>query len=177
MSGLAAPVFSLSALTPLDYVLLLVLLYSTVRGFMMGAISELGLLVALVIGVVVASRFAHNVGQPLASLGVGPRWQAAIGYAIVLAVIWIAVRIVTRVLRRGARLLMLGWLDRLGGAAFGLLRGVLIVVVVAFLIVHFRVTPFQADAHTSPLVQSVSGLFPALTTLLPHALPTGPLVP
>lgn len=177
MSGPPAAQQLLGSLTLLDIALLLVLLYSTVRGFLMGAISEFGLLFALVIGVVVASKYAATVGTPLAALGLEPRLRPVGGYIIVLAVIWIVVRAITRVLRSGARLLLLGWLDRLGGAAFGLLRGVLIIVVAGFLIVHFRIKPLQADAHASPLIQAVSSVFPALNRLLPAHLHLGPLTP
>jgi membrane protein required for colicin V production len=168
---------SLGSLTLLDVALLIVLLYSLARGFFTGFITELGLLLALVAGTIVAGRVAAQVGAPLAGVGLGVSARAVAGYVVVLAVIWIAVRIATRVLRRGARILMLGLVDRLAGAVFGLLRGVLIVVVVGFLVVHFDVTALRADAHASPLVRAASPVFPTLNRLLPPHLRAGPTRP
>lgn len=168
---------SLHSLTVLDYVLIAVLLYSIVRGFMLGAISELGLLLALVFGTLAAGRLGPIVGKTLVGFGIDARLRAAIGYAIVLAVIWIAARIVTRILRGGARLLMLGFVDRLGGAVFGLLRGGLVVVVVGFLVVHFRIEPWRDQAHVSALIHAVSPVFPVLNGLLPENLRPGPVTP
>lgn len=173
----AAPGSFLNALTPLDVALLAVLLYSLIRGFFTGLITELGLLLALLVGTLVAGRIAAPVGAPLDHLGVSANGRAVVGYIVVLAVIWIAVRVVTRIMRRGARILMLGFVDRLAGAVFGALRGVLVVVVVGFLIVHFGVKPLRHDAHLSPLIRAASPVFPALNGLLPPRLRTGPTQP
>lgn len=165
------------SLTILDVVLLLALLYSCARGFFQGLVSELGLFLALIAGTALASRFAAEAGAPLAILGIGESQRAAGGYALVLILVWAAVRILTGVLHGGTRVLMLGWVDHLAGAAFGLLRGLLIVIVVSFVIVHFRVGALGDVAHVSPLARLVSPIFPALDALLPQRLQPGPISP
>ncbi len=167
----------LNSLTALDIALLGVLLYSLVRGFFSGLIAELGLLLALIVGTAAAGRLAPQVGAPLARFGVTANGRAVVGYIVVLAAIWIVVRVATRILRGGARLLLLGFVDRLAGAVFGFLRGVLVVVVVAFLVVHFRAAPLGSDIHASPLVRAASPAFPALNRLLPLRLQAGPTAP
>lgn len=167
----------LTSLTVLDIALLAILLYSLIRGFFTGLIAELGLLLALIVGTLVAGRLAAPVGAPLSGVGLDANGRAVVGYIVVLAVVWIAVRVATRILRRGARLLMLGFVDRVAGAVFGLLRGILIVVVIGFLVVHFRVTPLRADAHASPLIRAGAPIYPALNRLLPAGLRSGPTAP
>ena len=166
-----------SSLTILDIVLLLVVLYSCVRGFFQGLISELGLLLALIVGTVIAGQFAAEVGAPLARFGMNARLRAACGYVIVLAIVWIATRVVTGVLRGGAKVLMLGWVDHLAGAAFGLLRGIVVVIVVSFVIVHFRIGSLSTVAHDSVLVHAAGPIFPALNSLLAAHLQVGPTIP
>lgn len=173
----AAQALSLGSVTILDIGLLLVVVYSTVRGFFQGFISELGLLVALVAGTALASRFAAEVGSPLSRLAIQPRARAAFGYIIVLAAVWVGTRIVTGLLRRGSRLLLMGPFDRLAGAAFGFVRGALVVVLLGFVIVHFRVAPLSTVAHDSPLIQATSALYPTLNGLLPAHLRVGPTTP
>lgn len=168
---------SLHSLTGLDVVLLAALLFSVARGFLQGLISELGLLLALLVGVVVASKYAAQAGAPLARFGIGANIRAACGYAIIIAAIWIATRLVTGVLRGGATVLMLGWVDHLAGAVFGLLRGVVIVVVAGFVIVHFSVGALSTVAHDSPLIQAASPLYPTMNSLLPPNLQHGPTTP
>ena len=174
---LAAQTLSLGSLTVLDVLLLLVVLYSCVRGFFQGFISELGLLVALVAGTLLASRFAAEVGAPLERLAIVPRARAAFGYIIIFAAVWVVTRIITGLLRGGSRLLLLGPLDHLIGAVFGLLRGLLVVVVAGFVIVHFRLAPLSTVAHDSPIIQAVSPLYPTLNGLLPAHLQVGPTTP
>lgn len=165
------------SLTILDLALLLVVIYSCVRGFFQGLISELGLLLALIAGTALASRYAAQVGAPLERLAIAPHARAAFGYVIVLAAVWVATRVVTGMLRGGSRLLLLGPLDHLTGAAFGLLRGLFVAVVIGFVIVHFRVAPLSTVAHDSPIVQTVSTLYPTLNGLLPEHLQAGPTAP
>ena len=159
-----------ASLTVLDIALLSVLIYSCLRGLFLGLISELGLLLALIVGTILAGRFAVDVGAPLAGFGANITARTVAGYIVVIGSVWLITRVATRVLRGSARLLLLGWADRLAGAAFGLLRGVLVVVVVSFLIVHFRLDPLQTDAQASPLVRGVSFLFPTFAGLLPAYL-------
>jgi membrane protein required for colicin V production len=154
-----------------------ILVYSSLRGFTRGFISELGMLIGLVVGLVLASLFAAEVGALLSAFGFKAPIRAAGGYAAIMILTWIVARVVTGILRGGAKILMLGLVDRIAGAAFGFLRGVLAVVVIAFLVVHFRVEPLDTLAHDSPITHLAAVVFPALNSLLLVRLQHGPLTP
>jgi len=57
----------------------------------------------------------------------------AISFLILLGAVFLLGQIIAYVLKRTASLLMLGWADRLGGAAFGLLKGLIIVEILLIL--------------------------------------------
>jgi membrane protein required for colicin V production len=168
---------SLGSITILDLLFVGILVYSSLRGFTRGFISELGMVMGLVAGLFLASLFAAQVGAPLAAFGFNARMQAAGGYAAIMVLAWLVARVVTGIFRGGAKLLMLGMVDRIAGTAFGFLRGVVVVVVVAFLVVHFRVEPLDSVATYSPITHIAAALFPALNSLLPPQLQHGPVTP
>jgi membrane protein required for colicin V production len=172
---LLAQDFSLGSITILDLIFVGVLVYSSLRGFTRGVISELGMLIGLIVGLVLASQFAAEVGAPLGAFGFKAPIRAAGGYAAIMILVWIVARVVTGIMRGGAKILMLGLVDRVAGTAFGFLRGLLAVVVIAFLVVHFRVEPLDTLAQGSPITHLASFAFPALNALLPLRLQHGPL--
>lgn len=174
---LIAQDLSLGSITILDLIFLGIIVYSSLRGFTRGFISELGMLIGLVAGLLLASRFAAEAGAPLGAFGFKEPIRAAGGYAAIMVLTWIVARVVTGILRGGAKILMLGLVDRVAGTGFGLLRGVLAVVVIAFLVVHFRVAPLDTLASDSPITRVAAVLFPALNSLLPERLQHGPIAP
>lgn len=115
--------------SPLDGVVLAILLIAVARGFFIGLIRE-GFSIAALAGACLAVRyFTQPAAQWLRlvtdgeiGFGVAP-WLAGAGIAIASAAI---VVLVGRWLRTGIRAAGLGWADRIGGSALGAAEGALI---------------------------------------------------
>lgn len=128
---------NLSTLTVFDWVLIALLVYSTVRAFLRGFILEVVSIIGLVAGVLFAAWNCTAVANELA------RWITSMATARIVAFIAIALGIMIlcglmgRLLRSGADVIGLGLLDRLLGAAFGLLRGCLLGVAVMMILAAF----------------------------------------
>jgi membrane protein required for colicin V production len=121
----------------LDLVLAGVIGISTVTGLMRGFV-RIGIgLAATVIGFLAASWFYPVAGawaQPYtSSRGVAN----FVGYLIVFFGVLVAGALLSRALAKFFQWIGLSWLDRLGGGALGLIRGVLISFVIVLMISSF----------------------------------------
>ena len=110
-------------MNPLDWVLTVVVLYSTVRAAMNGLFRELFTLAGVVAGFCLACWFYPDAARAISGLISTPTLAQFAGFLLIFAAVTLLASLLGRVLRRGARTVGLGATDRLGGALFGLARG------------------------------------------------------
>ncbi len=98
------------------------------KGFTKGLIIELASLAALVLGIYAALYFSDITADFLVTyLKVGKKYLSLI--AFVLTFILVVIGVVTlggRILEKFIDILLLGFLNKLAGAVFGVLKGMLI---------------------------------------------------
>lgn len=143
------PMRQLAGLNAVDWLLLLVLVWSTIRGLIRGLIREVFGLVGVVLGLILAAwnylAFAHWLS----------RWITSLVTAELTAFLLIAMGVLVictllgRLVHGTAHGIGLGFPDRLAGAAFGLIRGTLIGVFI--LITATAFFPPQAAISRSRL--------------------------
>ncbi len=123
-------------MAPLDLIALSVLGIAVLRGFFLGLIREAFSLAAIAAAWLAVRWFADPAALRLQAATGGrvgdliAPWIAGAGVAIAAA---LAVALIGRVLRRGARAVGLGLLDRAGGALLGAAEGSLVVAVLLVL--------------------------------------------
>jgi membrane protein required for colicin V production len=141
---------ALSAVAPLDWVLLAVLGLSMVIGLWRGLVFELMSLAGWVVAWGVAQRYADAIAPwlPLGQPGTLGRGVAAYGATFILTLLLCAV--LARLVRALVAASPLSGLDRLLGAGFGLARGLVLLLVAATVVMW---TP----AARSPLWQASQG--------------------
>jgi membrane protein required for colicin V production len=128
---------TLASLGVFDWVLIALLVYSTVRAFLSGFLLEVFSLVGLVAGVLLASWYCKTVAVWLS------RWITSFPTAQIVAFLLIALGVMIlsglagRLLRSSASAIGLGFFDRLLGAAFGLVRGCLLGVALMMVLAAF----------------------------------------
>lgn len=145
-------------LTLFDLIAALILGVSTLVGFFRGALREVATVVAFVAAVAIAI-FALRFTGHLARAVIHPAWAAtAAALAIVFLAAYIALRVLAGTLMRGVhRITALGTVDRIVGAGFGLLRG-LVVLGVIYLALALAPSPtgtpsWIANARLYPLAK------------------------
>lgn len=147
----------------LDWVLVVVLVASVVIGAWRGLVFEVLSLVSWVVAFVLARMFGADVGQwlPMQDLDEGVRTVAGFVVSFIAAifalgiVIWLIGKLVSAVGLRP--------FDRVLGAAFGALRGLLLLVLIAlvFLLTPMRESQIWNTSVFAPyLVSAVSVLRP-----------------
>lgn len=125
----AAPA-TFGGLNPLDWALVILVGFSTGMAVVRGLIRSLVSTFGIVLGIVLAAWYAPALADVLA------RWipQAALAeitaFLLILAITCAVAALLGRVLRGAASAVGLGFFDRLGGAAFGFARAVLVLAAV-----------------------------------------------
>jgi membrane protein required for colicin V production len=113
-------------MSPLDWILGIILVYSVVRAVVRGLIAETFALGGVVCGFLFACWFYRQGGIRLAGLISTPAFAQFATFLLILAATMVAAALLARLLRRTAKAIGLGFFDRLLGAFFGLLRGFLL---------------------------------------------------
>jgi membrane protein required for colicin V production len=120
----------------LDIVILVAIAGAAFLGLRMGLIRAVLILVGIIVGVVLAGHFSGPLGERLSfipSEGVAK----GVAFAIILLAVLAVAAIVARLLTWAAKVVMLGWVNRLGGAVLGLLLGALFCGALLAMWVHF----------------------------------------
>ena len=140
----------------LDIVVIVMIAGFTLAAFSAGLIRELVTLVAAVVGILVADALYSKLAKDVLVFIDDEEAAEAIAYLMLFFAVYLLGQIGAYVLKTGASLLMLGPFDRLGGAGFGFIKGVIVVQV---LLVVFAAYPSLdldsavADSHVAkPLV-------------------------
>lgn len=102
----------------LDWMVIVVVAYAAVRGFVRGFLVEMASLVGIAVGVWVALHFSEQVST---AIGLGTK-NAAIAFLITLLVVVVAVHFLARFLTTLVDVAQLGLPNKLGGLFLGALR-------------------------------------------------------
>jgi membrane protein required for colicin V production len=116
-------------MTSFDLVILVIVGLSTLFAFIRGVIRELIALIAWVVGLVAAVTFTPLVGSWLPDAVGHPAVRYLIAFTLILVAALLLGGLIAWPLARAVRAAGLGFADRFLGSIFGLVRGLLLVVV------------------------------------------------
>ena len=114
-----------------DWVLLLGLLLSVLLGLWRGLVYEVLSMLGWIAAFVLAQAFADKVGAWLPIDGLSPPLRVAVGFVLVFVVVAFAAGMGAWLVQKLVASVGLRPVDRVLGGAFGLLRGVVILLAVA----------------------------------------------
>jgi membrane protein required for colicin V production len=148
----------------LDIVLLVVIAIATLLGFRTGIIKAVLSLVGVIVGVILAGRFYVPLSEQLTFI---PHAGAAkiTAFAIILIGVMIIAAVAASLLKWAASIVMLGWVNRLGGALFGLVLGATLGG--ALLATWVKFLGAGAVIADSALARLLLDYFPVVLVLLP----------
>ena len=129
-------------ITPPDIAIAIILGFFTFNGFRHGFIEEMGRLISLVGGFIIASKFHALLLPHLQPYFKTETLRIAIAYLAIFMVSIITISIITKLLQKFIELVLLGWLNRLLGLLLGLLKGFLIISLIIFVI---QALPLKLD--------------------------------
>ena len=154
-------------MTWLDIVILLPLLIGLVRGLMKGLITEIIAILAVVFGFIGAKLWGAPFSTWLAAQFTWPTAVCdAVAYALLFVAITLAMNIIGKLITKLLKKVHLGWMNRLCGGAFGIVKWALVVLTIVFCV-------NKADEYfhfLKPELKSKSLLYPKAVEYAEKAL-------
>jgi len=123
--------------TAFDWFLVLIVVLSTVMAFQRGFIRVLLSLGGLIAGIIVASWNYPVVAANLSRWISNFQTAEVVAFVLILILVMVLFAVVAKILRTTVKAIGLGFIDRLLGAAFGFLRGLLIGVAAMMAVTAF----------------------------------------
>lgn len=133
-----------------DLVVILTLVFFTLRGARVGLVGEVAGVAALVGGFWAARAFNAHLAPHLTFIhGAGSRTLLA--WALIFAAVMLGVGLVARLVKKLVAFSFASWADRLAGGVFGLAKGVLIWALVLVVVEKmFQNDAFLRDSRVMP---------------------------
>jgi membrane protein required for colicin V production len=148
----------------LDVVIVVVIAVATISGLIIGLVSAALSLAGIIVGIMLAGRYYLAFSQHLGFIS-SENVAQIVAFAIILFGVMLIALVLALVLRWAFSLISLGWLDRIGGAFFGLATGTLLCGAVLAMWVKFM---GAGPAVTgSALASFLLEHFPVVLGLLP----------
>lgn len=150
----------------IDIVLVLLLVFSAISGFKNGLIAEIASLAALVLGIWGAIHFSDVTSEFLIeNLNLKTDHLNIISFVVTFVVIVILVHIVGNVISKLVETVMLGFVNKLAGLVFGILRAALILSIVLLIFDKIdkdvKILPEKAKAE-SRMYEPIRDLAPSI---------------
>lgn len=122
----------------LDIIFLIPLLWLGYRGFQKGFIIELSSLVALVLGIYIAINFSGITANWLTdNFDISEKYLTIIAFIVTFIVVVIGVFMVGKVLEKFIDVLLLGFVNKIAGGAFGIIKAAFLISVILWIINSF----------------------------------------
>ncbi len=153
----------------LDIVIIVVIAISAFGGLKNGLIKAVLSLAGLIVGVVLAGRYYIPLSEQLAFI---PQDNIAriVAFAIILIGVMIIAGVLANLLKWAVSAVMLGWVNRIGGAVFGLVLGA--VFCGALLAMWIKFMGIQSIIVESAMANMLLDFFPVVLALLPDEFDT-----
>ena len=146
-----------------DWIIAAIVILAVIGAWKNGFFVEAFSLGGVVLGLLIASWNYQRLMPSLLQIVHRSAIAEAIAFLAIALVVMIAAGLAGRILHRTARTIGLGWLDRLAGAAFGFLKGCVVVTLGVMALAafypqsgwldHSRLAPyFLSAAHTTTAI-------------------------
>ena len=142
----------------LDIFITVVLAYCLIRGIFRGLVKELSAIVGVLTGFYAAYTYYPYVAGLLQRWVSNTAYLNILSFLIIFCIIFILVSVLGVIIKYVLKIAFLGWIDRICGAGFGAVKGILIVSVVLITLTAFlsKGTPIIRNSMLAPHVTVIS---------------------
>jgi membrane protein required for colicin V production len=141
-----------------DIIVIVILGYCLIRGIFRGLVKELSSIIGVLGGFYAAYTYYPVLAKPLSKWIANAGYLNILSFLIIFCGVFIIISILGIIINYLLKIVFLGWLDRVSGAMFGAMKGILIVSVLLIALTAFlpKGTPVIKDSLLSPYVTLVS---------------------
>jgi membrane protein required for colicin V production len=151
----------------LDIVIIIFLAFTTITGLSRGLVKTVIPLLGIILGIVLAGHFYGSVANWLSHWSHSPSQAKIVGFAIILFLVVIVSLIIALLVSKFLKLLLLGWIDKLGGAVFGFVIGGLVCGAILTIITKYNFAGIEGSIQGSSLASFFVAHFNMALPLLP----------
>lgn len=155
----------------IDIIAIVLVILAIIKGFSKGLVVAIFSLLAFIIGLAAALKLSAVVAEYLGSnTNISQRWLPILAFAIVFFVVVLLVRIGAKAIEGGLKMVMLGWLNKLGGVVFYLLLYFFIYSIILFYATQLHII--------KPETVQTSVTYPIIYPMAPVVMDTlGSIIP
>ena len=148
----------------LDIIIAIILLLFGVKGFRKGLIIEVVTLLAFAVGIYGAMHFSDFTAEHLKEfMEINPKYLNTTAFVLTFILLVILVNIIGRMVTKLIQAMNLGFFNKLGGAVFGMAKGVLLCSIMVMVLNNF-----QLIGIVKPEVREQSMLYPYIEETVPY---------
>lgn len=151
----------------LDGIFLIIIVASSLYGVFKGLIKEVISILAIIVGLIVSSRLYDKASPLVTARGVNEQVSAILSFFLLFVIVFIALILLGKLLHKLVHASFLGWLNRLGGVGFGLIRGIAVsgIIIIILTVTLSEKTPILAQSKLTPPIMRISKV---LLSLVPE---------
>jgi membrane protein required for colicin V production len=148
----------------LDILIIVVLAVSVIGGLMAGIIKILFGVIGIIVGVVLAGRLGGPLADKLTFIS-DARTANILSFIVIMVIVLLIAGLLAYIFRKIAEGVMLGWINRIGGAVLGLFLGMILMA--AILAVSVKYAGFGGAVEDSWMAAFLLNKFPIVMGFLP----------
>jgi membrane protein required for colicin V production len=157
----------------LDVVIIAMIAWFTFTAFTTGILREVVTVVAVLVAALVAGLLYQNLANDILVFIENERAAHLTAFLSIFVSLTLAGQLVGHMLKGTAELLMLGWVDHLAGAAFGLLKGLVVAEIFFIVFVTYQVAALEDAIDGSLVAPFFLETVPVLLQILPGEFESG----
>ena len=145
-------------MNPFDIIIIVILGYSLVRGIFRGLVKEVSSIIGVLGGFYAAFTYYAILAKFLSGLIKETAYLNILSFLIIFCGVLIIVGILGVIIKYLLNIAFLGWVDRIGGFGFGLVKGILIASILFLTLTAFlpKGSAFLKNSILAPQVSWVS---------------------
>ncbi|MFO7643521.1 MAG: CvpA family protein [Desulfosarcina sp.] len=145
-------------MNPFDILIVTILAFGLIRGVFRGLIRELSSIVGVLAGFYAAYTYYPHLANLMSAWISNPAYLNISSYLVIFSIVVMVVAVLAVVVKYLLNIAFLGWVDRICGGLFGVLKGALVICVIFIVLTAFlpKGAPLIKNATLSPAVATVS---------------------
>lgn len=153
----------------LDLIIISGITISVIYSLIRGLIKEIFSLLSIIIGIFIATRYYTVSAKLFNGLLDNQNWANVAGFVLTLVLVSFCVSLVGMMIQKLIKEINLGIIDRIGGAIFGLLKG----IIISFFIIMLLIAFFPPQSHflkTSKVTPQIIRISTVMVYFIPKDL-------
>lgn len=141
-----------------DIIIVIILSYCVIRGVFRGLVKEISSIIGVLGGYYAAYSYYPVIAKVLTRWISNAAYLNILSFLIIFCVVFIIISVLGVVIKYVLNIAFLGWVDRICGAGFGIIKGILIGSVLLITLTTFlpKNAPIIKDSLLAPYVTLVS---------------------